>query len=299
MSWLETYRGTVYRWEVDNVDHFTVAFYFERFEDATATLLGALGVPDGAEVTECRVRYIKELRVGDILHIRSGVLGVEGEELVLAHEVLESASETICTTVEQRVRAGDPGRGAPRPLGAGPRAAAAAHTVTWSIPPEPPRPGAAPAPVPDGDRGFVDVVRDTIKPWELDRRGRADWPSQVHRFSAANAQLIAAFGMTPAYMRDRHRGFSTFDFKLRFVGALGVGDPIVVRSALLHVGGSSIRMFHRLLHASTGALAATLEQSGVHLDLDARRPTALPDEFRDRAKGLLAGAAPAAARAGG
>ena len=71
-----------------------------------------------------------------------------------------------------------------------------------------------------------------------------------------------------------------------------------MRSALLHVGGSSIRIFHRLTNAATGELAATLEQSGVHLDLDARRPTALPDELRERARTLLVGAAAPAGTGG-
>jgi len=31
----------------------------------------------------------------------------------------------------------------------------------------------------------------------------------------------------------------------------------------------------------------TLEQLGVHLDMDARRPTALPDAIRERAKAIL------------
>jgi acyl-CoA thioesterase FadM len=289
MSWLETYRGTVYRWETDAVEHFTVAFYFERLEDATATLLDSLGLPDDlGDVTDCRVRYLREFRVADILHIRSGVLAIEGDELVLAHEVVDSATDAVCTTVEQRVAS----------IGAGPRAAAATHTVTWSVPPEKARPGAAPPAPPDDDRGFIDAVRDRIKPWELDRRGRADWPAHIHRFTASNAQLIAAFGMTPEYMRERRRGFSTFDFRLRFAGVLRVGDPVVVRSALLHVGGSSIRIFHRLTNAATGELAATLEQSGVHLDLDARRPAPLPDEFRERARALLVGAAATAGTGG-
>jgi len=35
-DWLETYRGTVFRWEVDHNDHFTVAYYFGRIADARA-----------------------------------------------------------------------------------------------------------------------------------------------------------------------------------------------------------------------------------------------------------------------
>ena len=41
MPWIETYRGTVHRWEADNVEHFTVAYYFAR------DLQKALGVPVG------------------------------------------------------------------------------------------------------------------------------------------------------------------------------------------------------------------------------------------------------------
>src|SRR5947209_1962876 len=89
MSWLETYRGTVYRWEVDNVDHFTVAFYFARLEDATQALLHTVGLDldslaasgQACVTTSCYVRYLRELRVGDILHFRSGIVGVDDDGL--------------------------------------------------------------------------------------------------------------------------------------------------------------------------------------------------------------------------
>src|SRR5215831_11426500 len=126
MAFIETYRGTVNRWEVDNVDHFTVAFYFARFEDATAGLLDAIGlgrealIPGGCAVSivDCRVRYLKELRVGDILHIQSGVIRADEDFLTIGHEVHDSGEGKLCTTVEQRmqlVKAGtrDPLRLAP------------------------------------------------------------------------------------------------------------------------------------------------------------------------------------------
>ena len=51
-DWLETYRGIVYRWEVDHNDHLTVAFYFARLGDATLALLDSLGL--GAAYTRRR-----------------------------------------------------------------------------------------------------------------------------------------------------------------------------------------------------------------------------------------------------
>jgi len=292
MSWLETYRGTVYRWEVDNVDHFTVAFYFARLEDARDALLHAVGLDaealagSGAAcvTVECYIRYLRELRVGDILHIRTGVVGLEDEGLRLVHEVIDSGDGTTCTTVEERVALVDRKSRTPRALTAAQRSAAAARRVE---PPTAAEKRSAPA-RPTGDERFIDSARDAIKPTEVDLLGEATLSAYIHRFTAANAHVLAAFGLTPEYCRREHRGFSTFEFDLRVPGVLGAGDLLIVRSALVHVGNSSMRILHRVTNARTGALAATLEQAGVNLDLDARRPSPLPPPLRERALAMLA-----------
>jgi len=93
--------------------------------------------------------------------------------------------------------------------------------------------------------------------------------------------------MSPAYMRSEVRGLSTFEFQLSIAGALRPGDVVRVQSALVHVGNSSLRLFHRMRHAHSGEVVATLEQSGVHLDREARRPTPLPDALRAKARAML------------
>ena len=104
-DWLETYRGTVFRWEVDHNDHFTVAYYFARIADAGRGLLAALGLaPLDTRTADSFVRYQRELRVGDIMHVESGVISVELGALVLGHKLFDSGAGALCTTVEQRVR---------------------------------------------------------------------------------------------------------------------------------------------------------------------------------------------------
>ena len=291
MSWLETYRGTVYSWEVDNVEHFTVAYYFARFEDATHAMLHAVGLDPvslaatghAGVTTDCRVRYLRELRVGDIFHIRSGVIGVDDGRLQLVHEVVDSGDGAVCATVEEVVALVDrTSRAAHRLSSAQEKAALALRVEKAAVP------DAAAAPAQStSDEGFIDSARDAVKPSEVNTLGEAGLPAYIHRFSAANAQLLGAFGMTPAYCRQERRGFSTFDFRLHLPGALQAGDLVRVRSGLVHVGNSSVRILHRLANARTGEVVATLEQSGVHLDLDARRPTPLPGPLRARAVAML------------
>jgi acyl-CoA thioesterase FadM len=265
--WLETYRGTVFRWEVDSNDHFTVAYYMARFGDAALAVLHALGLGP-APTLDCFIHYSRELRVGDLMHVESGVIGVDGEALVLGHRLLESTDGSLCTTVEHRLAV---------PLTSEQRRAVEARRVAWDGPRRERRPP------PSTLAGFRDTARDAVKPTEVDGLGRLALAAAVHRFSAANGHLLAGFGVTPRYMRDANRGFSTFEFQLGFEGDVRVSDPLVVRSALTHVGNSSMRIAHVMTNERSGERVAGLEQAGVHLDLDAP----LPPELRAQALALL------------
>jgi acyl-CoA thioesterase FadM len=288
-DWLETYRGIVYRWEVDHNDHLTVAFYFAHLEDAAHALLDALDLGMAYSrrrgrrcvTTDCYVRYLRELRVGDILHVASGVLAVEKDALVLGHKLFNSETGDVCTTVEQRVRHVDVRRRGPRALTPAQRRVAERRRVEWDGPARERRPR------PRGLEGFRESARDTVKPGELDVLGEIALTHYIHRFSAANGHATAVFGVTPGYMRSERRGFSTFEFQLEVSGTARPGDPVCVRSALVHVGSSSMRLLHVMTNERTGEAIATLEQLGVHLDMDARRPTPLPDAIRERARAIV------------
>ena len=288
-GWVETYRGTVFRWEVDSNDHLTVAYYFSRFADAGLGVLEAIGLGPSymrrerrACVTvDCYVRYHRELRAGDIMHATSGVIEAPADGLLMGHKLFNSETGALCTTVEQRVVHVELDGRTPVALDEAARHAAEARRVVWDGPPRERRPS------PRGFEGLREAARDTVKPWETDVFGQSALSFFIHRFSAANSQALAAFGMTPTYMREERRGFSTFEFQLALAGRLGPGDPVLVRSGLLHVGNSSLRLFHAMVNARNGDLCATLDQLGVHFDQDARRPTPLPEALREKAKAIL------------
>jgi acyl-CoA thioester hydrolase len=183
--------------------------------------------------------------------------------------------------VAQRVGHLDIATDKPIALAAASRRAAEAHRIDWQEPPPERRPR------PIGDEGFIDGVLDTVGPWEMNILGRSSLTHYVHRFSASGGHLMAAFGMTPGYMRSEQRGLSTFEFQLAIAGPLRPGDLVRVQSALVHVGTSSLRLFHRMTNTRTGEEVATLEQSGVHLDGEARRSAPLPDALRAKARAML------------
>ena len=81
-NWIETYRGTVPPWQCDVTEHFTVAYYFDRVEEAEAKLAEALGIggfitPSGNVSRRLDVRYARELRAGAGFHVESAALGID------------------------------------------------------------------------------------------------------------------------------------------------------------------------------------------------------------------------------
>src|SRR5437879_9153028 len=77
-----TYRGTVYPWQCDHMGHMNVMWYVGKFDEATWHVFASLGLTPsflrqhdrGMAGVQQNTSYKRELRAGDIVAIRSGIL---------------------------------------------------------------------------------------------------------------------------------------------------------------------------------------------------------------------------------
>jgi acyl-CoA thioester hydrolase len=249
---IETYRGAVAAWDCDAFGHMNIAHYPDRFAAAAANLLG-----EGWRTIALDTQYLSELRAAAGMVIRSGVLAADDGAALVAHEAVNIAGERTTLAEHRLVRAG----GAP----------AHAPAFAWER---------FPAPAwPEGD-GVIPSGRDRA-------RGVGSLSFYVHRFSDACLFAIEALGMSEAYRRERNRGFATFETRLLLEHpAPAEGEGLVVTSAIAAIGGSSLRIVHRMRAADGGRILARFFQAGVHFDLAARRAAPWPPGFRDRAASL-------------
>lgn len=277
-NWTETYRGTVPPWQCDITEHFTIAYYFDRLEDAEANLAAELGLGDrlrgGGFTRRYDVRFARELRAGSSFHVASAPLGLD-DGLRLGHRFVDSFTGETVTWIEECWEIGGP------ELSAVGRDRIGARLAAWE------GPAAEARPQPKGAEGFIPTARGRVKPGDLDGAGRFCLAAVVHRFTDACLQAGAAIGMTAEWLAENRRGFSTFELQLRIGGELRLDDPYLAETAIAHLGSSSLRFVHRLTNPQSGDEIARLGQYGVNLDLDARRPARLPDEFRARAATLV------------
>jgi acyl-CoA thioesterase FadM len=267
-GWTETCRSIVAPWECDTTEHFTIAYYFDRLADAAAAIADSLGLRGPASARRhFDVRFAHELRAGASFHILSGPIGLDEHSLRLGHQIVDSGDgEVTAWVVETR--------------------ADAAPSLTCELLPWP-GPAVERRPEPATFEGFIPTARDRVKPTDLGADGNFTLAAFVHRFTAGCIQGLAAIGGTASYMETERKGYSTFELALSVSGLPRLGEPVLVETGIVHLGSSSLRFMHRMCDPRTGVEFARLGQFGVQLDLDTRRPAAIPEALRSAAARLL------------
>jgi len=271
-DWTETYRGTVPPWQCDVTEHFTIAYYFDRLEEAEANLADTLGLGDLPGIRRFDVRFARELRAGASFHVESAALGIDDRGVRLGHRFVDSANGEVVTWFDETWDTA---------LTPTQRGAIEGRLAEWN------GPAAEPRPEPTATAGFIPTARGRVKPGDLDAAGHFALNAIVLRFSNSSGQFGAAIGMDAAFMQQQRRGFSTFELTVRVSGALPVDAPYLIETGIGHLGNSSLRMIHVMTDPRTGAEVARIGQFGVNLDLDARRPARWPEEIRARAAALV------------
>jgi len=251
-------------------EHFTVAFYFDRIAMAEASLAAKLGLIEllrtGGFPRRYDVRYARELRAGSAFHIESAALGVGGAPC-FGHRFVDSVTGEAITWCE--VHWDDVTATLP-----------STYVAAWDGPAFEARTD------PTDLRGLIPSAAGRVQPGDLDEFGRLGLCGTIHKFTDSSVQIGAAVGLTADYIKTARRGFSTFEFRLRVAGSLGLGDLYRNRTGIAHLGNSSLRFLH-MMSDGNGREVARLGQYGVQLDLDARRPAALAPELRERAQRLV------------
>lgn len=277
-NWIETYRGAVPPWQCDVTEHFTIAYYFDRLEEAEANLADALGLGEATQgKNPCRrinAQFARELREGASFHVESAVLGVN-DGLRLGHRFVDSANGEVVTWFEEHWDL------SATPLTSQQRAAIEPRLAVWN------GPDAEQRPEPTTTDSLIPTARGRVKTGDVNAAGQFALGAIVHRFSNASAQLGAAIGANATYLEQQRRGFSTFELVLQISGILPLDAPYLVATGIAHLGNTSMRMIHRMTNARDGTEIARLSQYGVNLDLDARRPARWPEEIRQRAAALI------------
>jgi acyl-CoA thioester hydrolase len=131
------------------------------------------------------------------------------------------------------------------------------------------------------------TYRGTVYPWHCDHVGHMNVMWYVGKFDEATWHLFAAFGITPRYVRERHRGMAAVQQNITYKRELLAGDIVEVRSRLVEMREKVIVFAHEMWNVGDQEIAALCELTAVHMDRNARKSVRLPDEIRAGAQRLM------------
>ncbi len=101
-----THRGVVYPQQCDHMGHLNVMHYVGKFDEATWQMFAAIGITPtymrdnqrGVAAVRQEITYRHELRAGDLLTIRTGILGMNAKQIRFYHEMTNDETGKIAAT---------------------------------------------------------------------------------------------------------------------------------------------------------------------------------------------------------
>ena len=284
---VEVWRGGVNAWQCDQMGHLNVRFYVAHAMEGLVGLAGAMGLrhafaPRGTAtlaVREHHIRFLKEARLGDPLHMTAGLLEL-GEDSASAALLMMHSNEgvpaAIVQTRAEHVSAAE-GRRFPWPKSARARAESLRVRLPDGLGPRSLHPGepAPPRSLQEADSaGLMRYGAGAFGPAECDVFGRVAAHQIMARLGDGAANGIALMRAAAG----EHVGFAVVEYRIVYFEPAYAGSRFTARAGLVQAEPRRLGWSYWMFDADTSAPLACARSVLVPFDLDARRAMTLPDD---------------------
>ena len=105
---IETYRGVVYPYQLDHMDHMNVQWYTSKFDEGTWHIFATVGLTSdyfkkhnrGMAALEQTTKYKAELVAGNLVVIKSEILEVRNKTIRFFHSMENAETGVEAATME-------------------------------------------------------------------------------------------------------------------------------------------------------------------------------------------------------
>jgi acyl-CoA thioester hydrolase len=101
-------------------------------------------------------------------------------------------------------------------------------------------------------------------------------------FDRAVDEVYELLGLGLTYVEASRHSTFTAEVHVRYLRELHAGDPVRVTFQLLGFDAKRLHYFKELHHAEENWLSATSENMALHVDIDAKKTAAFPDDIAAR-----------------
>ena len=290
---IEVWRGGVAPWQCDQMGHLNVRFYVAHAVEGLAGLAAAIGMPHAFApratstlvVREHHIRFVKEARAGDALHLMAGVLEMTPDGLSALQLLVHSGSGETAAVIQTRLQHARSNDAQPFPWP--PAMLAQGDSLKLAIPDglghrslTPGEPMAA-GTLDEADRmGRMAYGAGAFGPEHCDAFGRVAPHQLMARMSDGAAQGIAVMrqALAEAAPEAPTTGLAVVEYRIAYLDWPYAGDRFVVRSGVTAVEARRVGWSHWMLDPATGRPWAAAQAVLVPFDLDKRKAMSLSTE---------------------
>src|ERR1700723_749040 len=137
------------------------------------------------------------------------------------------------------------------------------------------------APEPAFFAPFVSSMMRVEQGW-IDYNGHLNMAYYNVMFDRCVDEAYELIGCGLAYLEQTRRSCFTAEVHVRYLRELHAGDPVRVTFQLLDFDAKRLHYFEELRHTGENWLSATSENMALHVDMDASKTIAFPDDIAAR-----------------
>jgi len=126
-----------------------------------------------------------------------------------------------------------------------------------------------------------------VYPWHCDHVGHMNVMHYMAKFDEATWFYFHRIGLTRDLLAAHRRGMAAVEQRIAYQRELRAGDVLLVETFMLEVRDKVLRFAHRMRTPDAAETSALMMQTTVHLDLERRKSTVLPEAVLVRARSLL------------
>jgi acyl-CoA thioester hydrolase len=134
---------------------------------------------------------------------------------------------------------------------------------------------------------YLETYRGVVNQADCDHLGHMNVARYYGICADVGVILQNEIGLTPEDMRHGRRlALVVVRNESDFKAEIMVAEPVVMRSAILEIGGKSM-LFHHQLFRADGVIAFDTTQRVVLFDLVNRRAVEIPPDVREKVEAIL------------
>lgn len=134
---------------------------------------------------------------------------------------------------------------------------------------------------------MIETYRGVVYPNQLDHMGHMNVQWYTSKFDEGTWHLFSAIGITSEYIRTNNKGMAAVEQLTKYKSEVMSGDLLVVKSQVLEIKDKVVRFIHIMHNSETDAEVATSELTAVHIDRNARKACAIPENIKKNCEALM------------